>query len=64
MFRIVFFTTYLRVVSCRVIHHLKRGIMKGKTKRVGSVKMNKKKTKEHKKARAEIRTRVGGSTVL
>ncbi len=63
MFVIVFFTTYLRVVLCRVIHHLKRGIMKGKTKWVGSVKMNKKLERKE-KARAEIRTRVGGSTVL
>ena len=44
-------------------HHLIRGGMKGKAERVSSAKVIEKHS-DKEKARAEIRTRVGGSTVL
>ena len=63
MFWIFVFTSCMRVDSSTVILHLKRGDMKGEAERVSNVKVIKK-THRKEKARAEIRTRVGGSTVL
>jgi hypothetical protein len=53
----------MRVVLSTVVLHIRRGDMKGKAERVSSAKVIKK-TRRKEKARAEIRTRVGGSTVL
>jgi hypothetical protein len=46
MFWIFVFTSCLRVVFSRVVHHLKRGGMKGKAERVSSVKVIKKPTEK------------------
>ena len=46
MFRIFVFTSCLRAVFFRVVHHLKRGGRKGKAERVSSVKVIKKPTEK------------------
>jgi hypothetical protein len=62
MFWIFVFTSLVPAIFSTADLHVKRGGMKGKAERVSSVKVIKNHRRE--KARAEIRTRVGGSTVL